>query len=271
MTSTMEKTNRSQELDHLYGDNYHILNDPFLITELGKLCQMQTKQPEVNNLIRDLYSHMFREVVNNEFPTKETTITTRMAEYDSQGRGHCKCTVVDPDTKAVIIDVMRAGILPSQVCFETLSELINPDNVRQDHVIMARETNEQGQVIGAHFGESKIGGDIDKSIVLFPDPMGATGSSLVKAISHFKNEIEGTATKFITMNLIVTPEYLKKMKEEHPDAIVYAVRLDRGGSSNEILKAKPGANWEEESGLNEMQYIIPGGGGFGEIMNNSYC
>lgn len=267
----MKDSRKQGELEHLYGENYHILNDPFLISELGKLCQMQTKQPTVNNLVRDLYTHMIREVINNEFPTKQASITTRMAEYDSQGRGHCKCEIVDPDTKAVIIDVMRAGILPSQVCFETLSEIINPDNVRQDHVIMARTTNEKGEVTGAHFGESKIGGDIDKSIVLFPDPMGATGSSLAKAVTYFKNEIEGQAVKFITMNLIVTPEYLQKMKETHPDVIVYAVRLDRGASSDEIQATVPGTNWDEESGLNEMQYIIPGGGGFGEIMNNSYC
>jgi uracil phosphoribosyltransferase len=32
----------------------------------------------------------------------------------------------------------------------------------------------------------------------------------------------------------------------------------------------PGTFWDEERGLNEKQYIVPGGGGFGEIMNNSF-
>jgi uracil phosphoribosyltransferase len=29
--------------------------------------------------------------------------------------------------------------------------------------------------------------------------------------------------------------------------------------------------WSEESGLTDKQYIVPGGGGFGEIMNNAWC
>ena len=34
--------------------------------------------------------------------------------------------------------------------------------------------------------------------------------------------------------------------------------------------AVPGERWEEETGLNERQYIVPGAGGLGEIINNSF-
>jgi uracil phosphoribosyltransferase len=101
--------------------------------------------------------------------------------------------------------------------------------------------------------------------------MGATGGSLVEVISHYKKSVAGKAKKYIALHLIVTPEYLKRLRNEHPDVVVYALRLDRGGSSKEILAQKPGLHWEEESGLSTKQYIIPGGGGFGEIMNNAYC
>ena len=82
---------------------------------------------------------------------------------------------------------------------------------------------------------------------------------------------EAESRRYITVNLIVTPEYLRKMRADHPDAIVYAVRLDRGASSAEVLKEKPGVRWAEERGLTDKQYISPGGGGFGEIMNNAFC
>jgi tetratricopeptide (TPR) repeat protein len=49
-----------------------------------------------------------------------------------------------------------------------------------------------------------------------------------------------------------------------------ALRLDRGMSPPEVLTTMPGERWAEESGLDERQYIIPGGGGFGELMNNSW-
>jgi len=37
-----------------------------------------------------------------------------------------------------------------------------------------------------------------------------------------------------------------------------------------VLATVPGERWGEENGLNDLQYIVPGGGGFGEIMNNAY-
>ena len=49
-----------------------------------------------------------------------------------------------------------------------------------------------------------------------------------------------------------------------------ALRLDRGLSAPEVLQTAPGERWDEERGLDDKQYIVPGGGGFGEIMNNAY-
>ena len=134
---------------------------------------------------------------------------------------------------------------------------------------MARTTDDDGHVTGAYFGDSKIGGDVDDAFVLFPDPMGATGGSLSAAISHYKNNVGGKARRFINVNLIVTPEYLKRIQTDHPDVVVYALRVDRGMSSEAVLAQKPGVAWDDESGLTDLQYIVPGGGGFGEIMNNT--
>ena len=52
--------------------------------------------------------------------------------------------------------------------------------------------------------------------------------------------------------------------------IVYALRLDRGLSPPEVLQTMPGERWDEERGLTDHHYIVPGGGGLGEIMNNSF-
>ena len=41
-------------------------------------------------------------------------------------------------------------------------------------------------------------------------------------------------------------------------------------SPREVLNSVPGTHPERESGLDERQYIVPGGGGFGELMNNSW-
>ena len=68
----------------------------------------------------------------------------------------------------------------------------------------------------------------------------------------------------------MTPEYIKKIQERHPDLVVYAIRLDRGLSPKDVLETTPGTHRDRERGLNDKHYIVPGGGGFGEILNNSY-
>ncbi len=135
---------------------------------------------------------------------------------------------------------------------------------------MSRSTNEKGQVTGATWHDAKIGRDVEGRIILFPDPMGATGSSMISAISHYKNKLDGVPGRCITMHLIVTPEYVKNILAAHPEVIVYALRLDRGLSPADVLATVPGTRWNEERGLDEHQYIVPGAGGVGEILNNAW-
>ena len=259
---------RLSEVEHRYGDNVHVLSDPFLATRLAKLCEAATVQPAVNSIVRGLYRDLVRTMVANEFPRKALEITTRMAEYTD--RAKLIIDGIDPATKVVCVDIARAGMLPSQVCFDVLSNLVTPAGVRQDHIIMARTTDDVGRVTGAAIHGSKIGGPIDGRIVLFPDPMGATGTSLCNVVQAYQREVGGRPLKWIALNLIITPEYVRKLREVVPDMVIYALRLDRGLSAPDVLSCVPGERWDEEIGLNEVQYIVPGAGGLGEVINNAF-
>jgi uracil phosphoribosyltransferase len=260
---------RGVELSHAYGDNIHILADPFLLSHLAFLCAEGTQQPAINQVVRDLYQYLIKAVMNGEMPRVIRSVRTRMVEHSPLGVWTGQ--VIDPSARAITVNIMRAGTLPSQVCYDFLNKTLDPRGVRQDHVVMSRKLDEQGRVIGAAFGDSKIGGDVDKAFVVLPDPMGATGGSLCEAISHYRHHVSGAAARYIAVHLIVTPEYLRRITQTHPDVVVYALRLDRGASSDDVLATQPGVRWAEESGLTDKQYIVPGGGGFGEIMNNAYC
>ena len=174
---------RPCEIAHRYGANVHILADPLSLTMLAKLCSPSTRQPELNRLVGELYRTLVHEVVASEFPRHLLERSTRMLQHTPQGvwRGDATST----DTAAVVVAVARAGLMPSQVTFDFLNQLLNPEGVRQDHLALARMVDEKGGVTGAGLYASKIGGTIDRSMLLIPDPMGATGATVSKVIEQY--------------------------------------------------------------------------------------
>ena len=256
------------EIAHRYGEGVHILSDPLALNLLARLCQANTVQPEVNRLVGELYRSLLHAVIAAEFPRRRLSVETRMAAHTRAG---VWCgEAVASDTPAVCVALARAGLLPSQVAFDFLNQILNPHGVRQDHLHLGRTTDEAGRVTGAGLHAVKIGGSIDGAMVLIPDPMGATGSTVSKVLEHYAAEVRGTPAKVIAVHLIVTPEYLRHVRRRHPEVIVYALRLDRGLSPVEVLQLEPGERWDLERGLTDTQYIVPGAGGLGEIMNNSF-
>lgn len=135
---------------------------------------------------------------------------------------------------------------------------------------MSRATDVDGHVTGATWHDAKIGREVGGRLVLFPDPMGATGTSLTSALNHYNTRLEGTPGRCIAMPLIVTPEYLRNVLRAHPTTLVYALRVDRGLSADDVLATVPGTRWDDERGLDNHQYIVPGAGGVGEILNNAW-
>lgn len=254
------------EIEHRYGPNIHILDDPYLFTTLARLCRSDCHQPMINSLLNTLYRELVKCVVNNEFPLKEVTLQTRMMPMHPEGefRGF----IVDPATRVVCVNLARAGTVPSQICYDAFNYFLNPEGVRQDHIAINRKVDAQEKVVGTNLGGLKIGGGVADSFVIVPDPMGATGSTLKTAMEIYSKL--GVATKYIAIHLVVTPEYLKAVTTAYPQLAVYAIRLDRGLSSEQCLASIPGTHWNEERGLNSKQYIVPGAGGLGEVINNSY-
>ena len=101
------------EIDHRYGPNVHILNDPFLTTQLARLCSPQTQQPLFNHLISLLYTSLIRAVINVEFPRVAAEIPTRMLATNRNGvfRGE----VIETRTPTVAVPGRRPANRTSPV------------------------------------------------------------------------------------------------------------------------------------------------------------
>ena len=255
-------------LEHRYGPSVHILRDPLALSLLAKLCHRDVVQPEVSRLIVELYRMLVHEVAAAEFPRQRICVPTRMIQYVKEGVYDGE--VISQTTPAVVVALARAGLLPSQVSYDFLNQVLSPAGVRQDHLALGRTLDGDGRVTGAGLYASKIGGPVDGAMMLIPDPMGATGSTVSRVLHHYQQEVAGKPAKVIAVHLIVTPEYLWHVTRNHPEVSVYALRLDRGLSDPAVLQTVPGTFWERERGLTDHQYIVPGGGGLGEVLNNSF-
>ncbi len=254
------------ELDHAYGPNVHILSDPFLLSLLARLCAPETEQPWIGILVREIYERLFGTVIAHEVPLVKRAIATRMKAQHPEAV--FEGPVLDDAQSFVTVNLARAGTLPSQVFYEKLNLFLSPKRVRQDHVSIARTTDTSHHVTGSQVSGHKLGGETKGSTLFFPDPMGATGSTIAEAMKLYSKT--GKPRKAVGVHCIVTPEFLRKVKAECPEMVIYAIRLDRGLSPPEVLREKPGKMWEKEKGLNDQHYIVPGGGGFGELLNNAF-
>jgi len=256
------------ELEHHYGDRVHLVDNPFLHSVLARISSPDVSLPEVLGLLRLAYE-MLLGAASAEFPCTEVELPTRMAEAHPEA-GVYRGVVLDPTTKVVICDVVRGGIVPSQVCFERLLSVLPDACLRLDHLHMSRVSDDEGQVVGVDLSGSKVGGTVDDAFLIVPDPMGATGSTLQRVVEHYR-EHYGRPRRVIALPIITTPEFLKVALGDLDDVVVYTGRVDRGLSSREVLDSVPGSRWTEERGLDERGYIVPGAGGLGEVLNNSWC
>ena len=152
---------------------------------------------------------------------------------------------------------------PAHTCISVNDEVV--------HGIPSERILQAGDILSVDSGAIFDGWNGDSAITLvIPDPMGATGGSLLQVLEHYATSGAGRAAKVVFAHLIVTPEYVRRVHATQPDVRIHAIRLDRGNSSERALASLPGQHPAEESGLDPHQYVVPGAGGLGEVLNNAW-
>jgi uracil phosphoribosyltransferase len=255
-------------LTHHYGPDVLLSDDPYTATLLATIGSPDTGTAQLPALVGSAYRRLLQEILAREFPVRDQQVATRMTAIEPRAfvRGPQLCR----ETKLVICAVIRAGLLPAQACYEAAIEVLPPANVRLDFLNMSRTTDAEHHVTGVRLDGSKIGGPVAGAVVLIPDPMGATGGTVCRAVDVYQGLPGGAPHRLVAAHLMVTPEAVARVTGAHPGVRLYAGRLDRGLSSERALRSPPGAFPHEERGLNDVQYIVPGAGGMGELLTNSW-
>ncbi len=222
-----------------------ILNSTYNLSLLARLGTPEVVQPEVSSIVKELFGNMFGTIMDNELEKEIKSVKTRI--YPQDKRGIFKGRIFKKKQKIVIADIIRGGIMPSHQYFLKLSNILDQRYVRQDHIMAQRIETSEG-VDGTSLMASKIDGTVRNAIVIIPDPMGATGGSVAEVIDHYQKHF-GKAKRFVIVNLIITPQYVKRLEKIKAPISLYASRLDKG--------------------LTKTDFIWPGLGGVGEMINNT--
>lgn len=252
---------------HGYGPRVHVLGDVWSLSLLAQLGHPDTHPPVFHLLLEAAFRRLLTEAVAY-LPTVVDDVPTRMAAVLPGAAYHG--VRLDPRAPVVLVDVARGGMIPSYVLQRELHTVISPDAVRVDHLYMQRVTGPDGHVTGVKTSGSKIGGPVAGATLVVPDPMGATGSSIIDALGVYDRLDGGPPARRIACHLLITPEYVKRVTAAYPDLEVFALRLDRGTSSDDVLASRLGTHPDRETGLSDHDYIVPGAGGLGELINNSW-
>ena len=259
------------ELDHEYGRNVHVLAEPTLLTILSRLGDPKSSMYEKLNLVDRYYRILLNYIVHAEFELEVVRTETPMACSEGEN-GYYVGPAIASSNEVVLVSIIRGGAYPTERLKEALSFLTGR-TVRTDYLTMERVTDEQDAVIGVEVTGQKIPASVSGKIVILPDPMGATGGTmkycyrLYTGVIATEKGIEiGRPRKLIAMHLATAPEYIREITKACPDLKIYTGRVDRGLSTTEVLDTKLGTR-EDEKGLNEKDYIVPGLGGVGEMLS----
>src|SRR5579871_4030081 len=96
----------SSQLKHAYGPQVRILDSKFHEGLLARLCAPETFQPEINDLVKNLYRHLLISAMNQEFPRESFKAPTRMTEFhpDKSLSGER----LKHDQQAIVVNIVRA-------------------------------------------------------------------------------------------------------------------------------------------------------------------
>lgn len=226
--------------------NVHISKNALVRTWLVTFCAKGTRRRDRIRAQHNIYWDLFTWAMAAEFPREELSTTTNMDAVLTEPAG------IRSHVPVTVVDTIRAGMRPALLCHEILleSDVIDESLVHEHHVTASRRADAQGHVIGVDVNFDKADEPVKpKSIIIIPDPMLATGTTLAAVITRYHHDYPGMIDKVIVVSMIAHQKGIDTILAQHPETRIFVGRVDPG--------------------LTEKGYIIPGAGGVGELLTGT--
>jgi len=201
--------------------NLWVFEHPVIQDKLAQIRNYETQHAVFRRLLNEIAGLMFFQL-SRSYPTKTVSVTTPIEETSGK-------RLSSPIT---LVPILRAGIGMTEGIQAMIPE------ARVGHIGVYR--NEETKKPVPYY--TKLPSDIADGPVLLIDPMLATGGSASHAATILRDEHKCQNVQMVC--LVVAPEGVAKMRDDHPDLTIYTAALERC--------------------LNEDGYILPGLGDAGD-------
>ena len=198
----------------------HVMDHPLILHKISMLRSKDTNTKDFRELINEIALLIGCEATR-DLPVTECSVTTPIAEAAGYHLRHQVC----------LVPILRAGL----GMVDPLLKLIPAAKI--GHIGLSRDPATLAPV--EYY--CKLPPDVAERVVLVLDPMLATGGSAAAAITFLKKR---GAKNIKMLNIVGSPEGVRKIAETHPDVDVYLGCLDEK--------------------LNDHGYIVPGLGDAGD-------
>ena len=198
----------------------HVMDHPLILHKISMLRSKETGTKDFRELICEIALLIGYEATR-DLPVTEYTVSTPVAEAVGYRLPRQVC----------LVPILRAGL----GMVDALLSLIPA--ARVGHIGLYRDPKTLEPV--EYY--CKMPPDLAERVVLVLDPMLATGGSTAAAITFLKQR---GAKSIKMLNIIGSPEGVKKVMAAHPDVDIYLGSLDEK--------------------LNDHGYIVPGLGDAGD-------
>ena len=190
---------------------------PLIKHWLGVARDANTPSVLFRSAMTELGRWLTYEAVRDWLPTEETMVQTPLAA--------CPVTLINPEVPVAVVPILRAGLalLEGAQTLLPLASIYHLGLVRDEKTLQASCYLNK---LPERFNP--------QTRVLIPEPMLATGGSIMTAMAELqKRGVEPALTRIISV--VAAPPALQKLGAAYPGLVIYTATIDEGLNSQGLI------------------------------------
>ena len=190
---------------------------PLIQHWLGVARDAATPSVLFRSAMTELGRWLTYEAVRDWLPTEETVVQTPLAS--------CPATLINPEIPVAVVPILRAGL----ALLEGAQTLLPLASVYHLGLVRDETTLQPSCYLNKLPEQFK-----PQTRVLIPEPMLATGGSIMAAMAELQQRgVDPALTRIVSV--VTAPPALQKLSVAYPELVIYTATIDEGVNSQGLI------------------------------------